>query len=258
MTAIAQTRYHSERHLRAFIRQPWFVGIAITQPVIWLVLFGALFQNITLIPGFETGGSYLDYLVPGVLVMTALFSCGWSGMSIIEDLDRSIVDRFLVTPVHRSAIIGGLTIYQLVSLVIQAAIIGGLALLLGARFAGGLLGYGTLTLCAMLLGAAVASFSDAMALILRQRESVIGINTLMTLPLTFLSAAFIPLALAPEWIQTVARYNPVNWAVEAGREALLATPDWSFILPRMVGLLILAVLATGWATRTFRSYQRSI
>ena len=92
-------------------------------------------------------------------------------------------------------------------------------------------------MCALLVGAAIASFSDATALILRQRESVIGINTLMTLPLTFLSAAFLPLALAPEWIQTVARFNPVNWAVEAGREALTATPDWSFILPRMAGLL---------------------
>ena len=60
----------------------------------------------------------------------------------------------------------------------------------------------------MLVGATVASFSDAMALILRQRESVIGINTLLTLPLTFLSAAFLPLALAPEWIQAVARVIP--------------------------------------------------
>jgi ABC-2 type transport system permease protein len=97
-----------------------------------------------------------------------------------------------------------------------------------------------------------------MALILRQRESVIGINTLMTLPLTFLSAAFLPLALAPDWIQTVAAYNPVNWAVEAGREALTASPDWSFVLPRIAGLLLLALLATGWATRTFRAYQASL
>jgi ABC-2 type transport system permease protein len=97
-----------------------------------------------------------------------------------------------------------------------------------------------------------------MALILRQRESVIGINTLMTLPLTFLSAAFLPLALAPDWIRTIAAWNPVNWAVEAGREALAASPDWSFVLPRIAGLLVLAVLSTGWATRTFRAYQASI
>jgi ABC-2 type transport system permease protein len=190
--------------------------------------------------------------------MTAPFSCGWSGMSVIEDLDRSIVDRFLTMPVHRSAIIAGLTVYELVALLVQAAIIGGLAYLLGAHFKGGIPGFAALTLCAMLLGAAVASFSDAMALTLRQRESVIGIDTLMTLPLTFLSAAFMPLDLAPGWIATVARYNPVNWAVEAGREALGASPDWAFIVPRIVGLVILTLLATALATRTFRSYQRSI
>jgi ABC-2 type transport system permease protein len=258
MTALAQTTFMAGRHLRAFIRQPWFVGMALVQPVIWLLLFGALFKSVTEIPGFTTAATYLDYLVPGVLIMTALFGCGWSGMSIIEDLDRSIVDRFLVTPVHRSAIIIGLTAYELVAFGIQAAIIGGLAWVLGARFEGGLLGFGALTLCAMLVGASVASFSCAMALMLRQRESVIGINTLMTLPLTFLSAAFMPLKLVPDWIASAARFNPVNWAVEAGREALAANPDWAFIAPRIAGLAILTVLSLAWATRAFRSYQRSI
>jgi ABC-2 type transport system permease protein len=258
MTAIAQTTYVSGRHLRSFLRQPWFIGISLVQPVIWLLLFGALFKSVVLIPGFTTAGTYLDYLVPGVLVMTALFSCGWSGMSIIEDLDRSIMDRLLATPIHRSAIIVGLNVYALVSFGIQAVIIGGLALLLGAQFAGGLLGFAVLTLCAMLVGAITASFSDAMALLLRQRESVIGISTLITLPLTFLSAAFMPLKLVPGWISTVATFNPVNWAVEAGREALTASPDWSFVLPRIALLIGLTVLATAFATRTFRSYQRSM
>ena len=259
MTAMSQTAYVAGRHLRFFTRQPWFVLMAIVQPVIWLLLFGALFQRATQIPGFGTGAaSYLDYLVPGVLVMTALFSCGWSGMSIVEDLDHSIIDRFLVTPIHRSAIIVGLNLYELVAFGIQAAIIGGLALVLGARFEGGILGYGALTLCAMLVGATVASLSDALALLLRQRESVIGVNTLLTLPLTFLSGAFMPLGLAPDWIRTAAAWNPVNWAVEAGRAALAADPDWSFIAPRLVGLAILAALSTAWATRTFGRYQRSI
>jgi ABC-2 type transport system permease protein len=258
MTAIAQTTHMTGRHLRAFIRQPWFVGMALVQPVIWLLLFGALFRSVAEIPGFSTAATYLDYLVPGVLIMTALFGCGWSGMSIIEDLDRSIMDRFLVTPIHRSAIIVGLTAYELVAFGIQAAIIGGLAWLLGAHFEGGLLGFGALTLCAMLVGASVASFSCAMALLLRQRESVIGINTLMTMPLTFLSAAFMPLDLVPDWIAVVARFNPVNWAVEAGREALTASPDWGFIVPRIAGLAIVTLISMAWATRAFRSYQRSI
>jgi ABC-2 type transport system permease protein len=258
MTVVAQTAHVTGRHLRAFLRQPWFVAMGLVQPVIWLLLFGALFKSVIDIPGFTASASYLDYLVPGVLIMTALFSCGWSGMSIIEDLDRSIMDRLLATPIHRSAIIIGLNAYELVSLGIQALIMGGLAFLLGARFEGGVLGFAVLVLCAMLIGAIAASFSDAMALLLRQRESVIGINTLMTLPLTFLSAAFMPLKLVPDWVATVAMFNPVNWAVEAGREALTANPDWSLILPRVVLLACLTVLSTAFATRTFRSYQRSI
>ncbi|MEW5992631.1 MAG: ABC transporter permease [Chloroflexota bacterium] len=258
MTALAQTTWITGRHLRFFLRQPWFVMMALIQPVIWLLLFGALFRSVTEIPGFTTAASYLDYLVPGVLIMTALFSCGWSGMSIIEDLDRSIMDRFLVTPIHRSSIIAGLTGYELVAFGIQAAIIGGLAWLLGAKFEGGVLGFAALTLCAGLIGASVTAFSCAMALMLRQRESVIGINTLLTLPLTFLSAAFMPLALAPDWIETTAGFNPVNWAVEAGREALLASPDWGFIAPRILGLAVLTLLSMAWATRAFRIYQRSI
>jgi ABC-2 type transport system permease protein len=257
-SAIAQTADVAGRHLRFFLRQPWFVVMALIQPVIWLLLFGALFKSVASIPGFSTAATYLDYLVPGVLVMTALFGCGWSGMSIIEDLDHAIIDRFLATPMHRSAIIAGLNAYQLVSLAIQAAIIGCLAWLLGAKFEGGILGFGALTLCAMLLGASVAALSDAMALLLRQRESVIGINTVLTMPLTFLSSAFMPLNLVPDWIATVAKFNPANWAVEAGREALAASPDWLFVLPRIGGLLVLAVVLTAWATRTFRAYQRSI
>jgi ABC-2 type transport system permease protein len=257
MTALAQTARISGRHIHAFVRQPWFVVMSVVQPAIWLLLFGALFENVTRIPGFAVS-SYVDYLVPGVVVMTALFWCGWSGMSLIEDIDGAIIDRLLTTPVHRSAIIGGLSVYQLVTLAVQTAIIGVVALLLGARFEGGVAGFGALVACTLLLGAAVSSFSDAMALMLRQRESVIGINTMLTLPLTFLSAAFMPLSLAPDWIQTVARFNPVNWAVEAGRVAMTASPDWSFVAPRLLGLAVLAILATAWATRTFRSYQRSI
>jgi ABC-2 type transport system permease protein len=258
MTAAVQTYHMTGRHVRAFLRQPWFVAISVVQPVIWLLLFGALFKNVVEIPGFATTASYLDYLVPGVLVMTALFSCGWSGMGIIEDIDRSIMDRFLISPVHRSALIAGRTFYEMVALLVQVAIIGGLAVLLGAHFGGGLVGFAILTVCAMLIGAAFASVSDAFALLLRQRESVIGANTFLVLPLVFMSAAFMPLALAPGWIATVARFNPVDWAVEAGRAALAGSTDWAFILSRMGGLLAVTVLAMWWATRAFRSYQRSV
>jgi ABC-2 type transport system permease protein len=67
-----------------------------------------------------------------------------------------------------------------------------------------------------------------------------------------------PLALVPDWIESVAAYNPVNWAIEAGRAALLADPDWSAILPRLAGLSLVVVACVILATRAFRSYQRSV
>jgi len=78
------------------------------------------------------------------------------------------------------------------------------------------------------------------------------------LPLTFLSSGFMQQSLAPGWIQDVARYNPVNWAVQAGREALGASVDWGLVLPR-AGWLLAFALACAWlATRAFRTYQRAV
>jgi ABC-2 type transport system permease protein len=111
---------------------------------------------------------------------------------------------------------------------------------------------------AVLLGLIIACFSNALALRLREQNTVIAANVLLVLPLCFLSSVFLPPALMPGWIQTVARYNPVNWAVEAGRQSLVAGADWSIVLSRLGGLAALA-LVFGWvAVRSFAAYQRSV
>lgn len=258
MTAIAQSAYMTQRHTRALLRQPWFVAITLVQPIIWLVLFGQLFRSVVEIPGFTSSASYLDYLVPGVIAMTALFSASWSGMGLIDDIDRGILDRFLVSPTHRSSLITGRLVHEGIAIVIQASIIAGLAWLLGARFESGPIGFAVLLACAVLLAATFGALSNALALVLRQRESVIGANQFLGLPLTFMSAAFMPLDLAPGWIATIARFNPLNWAVEAGREGLAASPDPGYVLIRLAGLLVVAVIGAAVATRAFRSYQHSI
>jgi len=95
------------------------------------------------------------------------------------------------------------------------------------------------------------------ALTARQEETLIGVVQFIALPLTFLSAAFMQLSLAPGWIQDVARFNPVNWAVEAGREAVSKGPDWGFVLGRLGLLAAVTALFIWIATRAFRAYQRS-
>src|SRR3954469_7893228 len=136
MTAIADTWALTVRDVLRLWRQPWFIAITLVQPVIWLLLFGALFQNVVQIPGFD-GSDYKQYLVPGVLVMTAFFSSGWNGMSTIDDLERGVTDRFLVTPVRRWPLIVGRVGQNLVQLTIQSLIIVLLALAIGVTFPGG-------------------------------------------------------------------------------------------------------------------------
>jgi ABC-2 type transport system permease protein len=101
---LSHTRSLTVRHLRELWRQPWQVIIVLMQPVIWLLVFGSLFQRVVEIPGFGVD-DYRAFLTPGVVIMTAFFGAAWSGMGLIEDLQEGVVDRMLPTPVHRGAMI---------------------------------------------------------------------------------------------------------------------------------------------------------
>ncbi len=152
--------------------------------------------------------------------MSAMFAGGWSGMGLIDDLDRGVMDRFLVAPTSRGAIMLGRVTPQVLTILIQTLIIVGLALLVGGRFGGGVAGAVMLIVVSTLLSIGVASLSNGVALLLRKEESVIAAVNMVLLPLIFLSSAFLQQSLAPQWIQDIARYNPANWAIEAGRTAL--------------------------------------
>jgi ABC-2 type transport system permease protein len=258
MRPIYHSWYVTLRLLRALWRQPWMIGVTLVQPLVWLLLFGELFKRVVDIPGFAGNGPYIDFLAPGVVVMSALFSNGWSGMSLVEDIEGGVLDRLLVSPVYRGAIISGSLVYQGIITLMQSLIIIGLALLMGASFGGEITGLLVLLLGAMLLGALFASFSNAMGLLTRRGETLVVLVNFVVLPATFLSTAFMPAELTAHWIAAVTQYNPVTWALEASRELLTGGNDWGFILSRLGLLAALALLSAALATRAFRVYQRSI
>jgi ABC-2 type transport system permease protein len=257
MTPLRHTWQVTLRYMRALFRQPAWIGITLVQPMIWLLLFGALFKSVSKIPGFH-GGSYVEFLTPGLIVMLAISSAGWSGMGYIEDMGAGVMDRFLVSPIWRGALNAGSVVQQVLIIVLQSVIVASLSLAVGGSFPGGVGGVVVLIAIAALLGASFASLSNALALVVRERESLIGAVTSVVLPLTFLSTAFQQQTLVPHWIRTIARYNPVNWAVQAGRSAAGHDTDWGLVASR-AGLLAALLLLSAWlATRAFRAYQRSI
>jgi ABC-2 type transport system permease protein len=257
-TTLVHTWYLTGRKLHALVRQPWVLAFSVVQPVIWLFLFGQLFRKIIDIPGFAFGGSYLAYLVPGLIAMNAMANNMWAGMAMIEEIDRGTLNRFLATPASRIGIMNATVAEQAVSTTVQSLIIVGLGLAGGARYHGGVAGVAVMVGASVLVGVVFGALSNATGMLLRSREAIIGVYTFFMLPLMFLSSAFIPTQLMPGWMQAIASRNPLNWAVQIGRSAVSAHPDWGAIGVRCGGLLILAVVCVALSVVTFRSYQKNV
>jgi len=257
-TTLVHTWYLTGRKLHALVRQPWVLAFSVVQPVIWLFLFGQLFRKIIDIPGFAFGGTYLDYLVPGLIAMNAMSNNMWAGMTMIEEIERGTLNRFLVSPASRIAIMNATVAEQAVSTTVQSLIIVALGLAGGARYHGGVAGVAVTVAASIGVGVVFGALSNAVGMTLRSREAIIGVYTFFMLPLMFLSSAFIQTSLMPGWMQAIASRNPLNWVVQIGRSAVSAAPDWGAIGVRCGGLLVLAVVCVAVSVLTFRSYSKSV
>lgn len=240
------------RQLRFNLRMPIWIAVNLSQPIIWLLLYGQLFRRVVELPGFG-GTSYLSFLTPGVAMMTALFGSVWAGFSLIEDYDRGVLDRLLTTPVERGGIVLGSVLASSVTVAVQSLLILGLGLLFGARGAGGFTGDLALFVAALFLAAGFAALSNALALLTRKEEPLIAILNFLTLPLAFLSSAIMAPGLMPKWMQALARYNPVEWAVDLARQGFGGGEiAWTAYGGRLLGFGLLAYLLAGAAFRVYR------
>lgn len=256
MTLTSAIWLSSTRQVRSVIRAPWTTLVSLVQPIVWLLIFGSLFSAVSRIPGFS-GGMYLAYLTPGVLAMTGLYAGGWSGMYTIIDIDAGLLDRLLASPMQRIAILIGPLAQQAAVVFVQSLLILCLAWFQGATFGGGFTGYVVMLFAVALLSCLVGALSNALALIVRRINVLVVAVQFLVLPMTFTSSAYMQLNLAPEWIQAVSTFNPLNWAVVAARDALQANTNWSEVGANL-GLLALLLAFSMWvATRCFRVYLKS-
>lgn len=259
MNFLADTFHIFKRHMMSLWRQPVWILVSLVQPIIWLGLFGQLFKKVTEIPGFGASGSggYIQFLTPGVVVMTGFFGGLWAGMTMIDQLNDGFIDRLLVTPASRESIIAAAVLQSTVTVFIQSAIILLMGMALGARFPGGAGGAIIVLILSSLMASAFAAISYGLAVLLRREETLIAVVNFFGMPLTFLSTAFLAATVMPGWIHSIARYNPVNWAVEGSRFAI-AGNQWTTV--GIDVLLLVGVLVVFWliAAQAFKVYQRSL
>jgi ABC-2 type transport system permease protein len=192
------------------------------QPALWLLIFGQTFTRIKAIP---TGGiPYIDYLAPGIIAQSAMFIAIFYGIQIIWERDAGILNKLLVTPTPRSALITGKAFAAGVKSLIQAVVVVVIAAILGVALTWNplkLIGVGAI----VVLGSAFFScLSMTIAGIVLSRDRLMGFGQAITMPLFFGSNALYPVAIMPGWLQAVSKANPLSYEVDALRGLLLGTP----------------------------------
>ena len=193
------------------------------QPALWLLIFGQTFTRIKAIP---TGGiPYIDYLAPGIIAQSAMFIAIFYGIQIIWERDAGILNKLLVTPTPRSALITGKAFAAGVKSLIQAVVVVVIAAILGVALTWNplkLIGVGAI----VILGSAFFScLSMTIAGIVLSRDRLMGFGQAITMPLFFGSNALYPVAIMPGWLQAVSKVNPLSYEVDALRGLLLGTPS---------------------------------
>ncbi len=189
------------------------------QPALWLIIFGQVFTQIRAIPTGDL--SYIEFLAPGILAQSVLFISIFYGIAIIWERDLGILQKFLVSPAPRAALVMGKALSAGVRALSQAVIIYLLAFAMGVQINWNPLALLGVVLVVFLGASIFATFSLIVACIVKTRERFMGIGQVLTMPLFFASSAIYPIAIMPIWLQAIARVNPLTYLVDALRTLML-------------------------------------
>jgi ABC-2 type transport system permease protein len=235
MSFVRDTWIIFERSMLLALRQPEWVVIGLMQPVLYLTLFGPLLQTIAATSGFE--GDAWQVFVPGLLVQLGIFGGLFVGFGIIAEWRSGVIDRQLVSPASRAAIITGRTLRDVVVILVQAIVLVGAAFFMGLRVPVGALLIGLVLVA--LLGAAFSFISNAIGMATKSEDALAPIANTLAVPILLLSGILLPMTLAPAWLQVVANFNPFKHIVEALRAVFLGHFSDPIV---WIGLLLAVVL----------------
>lgn len=246
---LADVAAMTRRNVLRIWRTPHIVPATLAAPMVFVVLFDTIFGG-----SIVTGDlAYIDFLVPGALVQTAMFDSTSTATSIAQDLDGGSLDRFRSLPVRRSAILIGRTAADLVRLAITSLVVVVIGFVLGFRPDEGPLALGAAVLLAVALGHTFQWGHAWLGVLLKDPATVQSIGILPTLPLIFVASTFAPVENMPGWIQPIAEHQPVTVTVDAVRALMhggeLARP----LIQSVAWSLALLVV---WSTLATRSFDR--
>ena len=231
---VAMTR----RNLYHYLRVPALIALALTQGVLFVVMFTYVFGGAIPTPGV----SYVDYLMPGILVLAVAFGSPNTGVGLAEDLTTGMLDRFRSLPMARPALLAGRTLADAVRNLLVVLLMIGVGHLIGFRFhAGALAGLAAIAI-AVAVGYVLSWFAALIGLATGDAETAGTASLLPIIPLAFTSSAFVPPETMPGPLQAWADINPVTHIVDAIRALILGGPTATPVLQATAWLVALAAL----------------
>jgi ABC-2 type transport system permease protein len=231
------------------LRTPIWVFLGVAQPVVYLILFAPLLKPALASLGTTSMSDAYRIYVPGMLVALAIAAGLYVGFGLLAELRAGVVERARVTPISRSALLLGRALRDVVSLLVQAAIITVLSLAFGLFVRIGDLLLAFLLLALITLTTSVLSYGIALKV---GNEGVLGqlINNVAQ-PIMLLSGTLLPIALAPLWLRRIADWNPFGWAVNGMRALFAGNIRDASVWQSMATMAVLTLLALAWSARLF-------
>jgi ABC-2 type transport system permease protein len=242
------------REIKKFAQQKARLLMVVVQPLVWLVLMGNAMSGLTRNPAAAQmlgTGNYLDFMTPGIMIMTALFGGVFGGVTIVWDRRTGYLNKMLAAPIYRAAIPLGKLMSIGLQTMLQAMIIVIIALFLGVHFKTGFLGVVALLVISGIFGIIMGGISLSLSSRIKSMETLMAVSNFLTMPLMFTSNAMFPTNAMPAWLKDIALANPVSYAVHAMRTISTQGWIWTEIWPALVALSGIMILIVTLAIRLF-------
>lgn len=238
------------RYMTQLLRNPVWLIVGFSTPVLYLALFTPLLKHLPGAPGLPQG-NVLDLFLPGILCLLAFASGTGPGFSTIFELRSGVIERLRVTPASRFAILAGPILATMVMTFAFDAVV----IAVGAAFGFHvhLLGLAVLAVLLGLLLVTMAAFSIAIALITKDISGFAAIANGLNLPVLLLAGILLPMSLGPLWIRVLAHFNPLYYLVEASRVLATGTLAGAAVWRAFAVLIPLCSVMLTWATRVVRT-----
>jgi ABC-2 type transport system permease protein len=238
----------ARRNLIGIARTPQLLVFATIQPIMFVLLFRYVFGGAIDVPGV----SYVDYLIPGIIVQTVVFGATSTAVGLSEDMSKGIIDRFRSLPMSRSAVLGGRTIADLVRNVFVVLLMIAVGTAVGFRFHNGFLPAVAAVFVALLLGYSLSWVFALIGLTVADPESAQLAGFLPIFPLVFASSVFTSIETMPGWLQAFAKVQPITRAADTVRALTQGGPVAANLIWTLLwSIAILAVFAP-LAVRRYR------